>query len=99
MFQILRSEKRYFRVILVTGEIRTPPFCRFEGKFQRSTLFETEQLAEFYHALASVYEQDETLSFERDQALAELRERVGRLLPEAALRQRDTPEQSGMTMK
>ena len=99
MFQILRSEKRYFRVILVTGEIRTPPFCRFEGKFQRSTLFETEQLAEFYHALKFVRERDENLSFGRDQELAELMEQVGRLLPEVALRQRDTPEQSGMTMK
>ncbi len=69
------------------------------GLVQRDALFETEQLAEFYHALKFVVEQDETLSFGRDQELAELMEQVGRLLPEAALRQRDTPEQSGMTMK
>ena len=31
--------------------------------------------------------------------LAELMEQVGKSLPEAALRQRDAPEQSGMTMK
>lgn len=69
------------------------------GLVQKDALFETEQLAEFYHVLKFVLEQDETLSFGRDQKLAELMEQVGRLLPEAALRQRDTPEQSGMTMK
>ena len=69
------------------------------GLVQRDALFETEQLAEFYHALKFVRERDETLSFGRDQALAELMEQVGGLLPEAALRQRDAPEQSGMTMK
>lgn len=69
------------------------------GLVPKDTLFETEQLAEFYHALKFVVEQDETLSFGRDQELAELMEQVGRLLPEVALRQRDTPEQSGMTMK
>ena len=42
---------------------------------------------------------DETLSFGRDQELAELMEQVGGLLPADALRQRDAPEQSGMTMK
>ena len=69
------------------------------GLVQRDALFEPEQLAEFYHALKFVRECDENLSFGRDQELAELMEQVGRLLPEAALRQRDTPEQSGMTMK
>ena len=69
------------------------------GLVQRDALFETEQLAEFYHALKFVRERNETLSFGRDQALAELMEQVGGLLPEAALRQRDAPEQSGMTMK
>ena len=69
------------------------------GLVQRDALFEPEQLAEFYHALKFVRERDETLSFGRDQELAELMEQVGRLLPEAALRQRDVPEQRGMTMK
>ena len=69
------------------------------GLIQRDVLFEPEQLAEFYYALKFVLERDETLSFGRDQELAELMEQVGGLLPEAALRQRDTPEQSGMTMK
>ena len=69
------------------------------GLVQRDALFEPEQLEEFYHALQFVLEQDETLSFGRDQELAELMEQVGRLLPEGALQQRDTPEQSGMTMK
>ena len=69
------------------------------GLVQKDALFEPEQLAEIYHALSVVREQDETLSCGRDQELAELMEQVGRLLPEAALRQRDAPEQSGMTMK
>ena len=69
------------------------------GLVQKGALFEPEQLAEIYHALSFVREQDETLSCGRDQELAELMEQVGRLLPEAALRQRDAPEQSGMTMK
>ena len=69
------------------------------GLVPKDALFETEQLAEFYHALKFVLEKDETLSFGRDQELAELMEQVGRLLPEAALRQRDAPEQNGMTMK
>ena len=69
------------------------------GLVQKDALFEPEQLAEIYRALAFVREQDESLSFGRDQELVELMEQVGRLLPEATLRQRDAPEQSGMTMK
>ena len=56
----------------------------------KDALFEPEQLAEIYRALAFVREQDETLSFGRKRELAELMEQVGRSLPEAALRQRDT---------
>ena len=66
---------------------------------QKDALFEPEQLAEIYRALAFVREQDESLSFGRDQELKELMEQVGGLLPADALRQRDAPEQSGMTMK
>ena len=51
------------------------------------TLFEPEQLAQIYHALSFVREQDETLSFGRDQELKELMEQVGGLLPADALRQ------------
>ena len=69
------------------------------GLVQKGALFEPEQLAEIYRALRFVREQDESLSFGRDQELAELMEQVGKSLPEAALRQRDAPEQSGMTMK
>ena len=69
------------------------------GLVQKGALFEPEQLAEIYRALAFVREQDETLSFGRDQVLAELLEQGGGLLPADALRQRDAPEQSGMTMK
>ena len=69
------------------------------GLVQKDALFEPEQLAEIYRALAFVREQDETLSFGRNQELAELMEQVGKSLPEAALRQRDAPEQIGMTMK
>ena len=69
------------------------------GLVQKGTLFEPEQLAEIYRALAFVREQDESLSFGRDQELKELMEQVGGLLPADALRQRDAPEQSGMTMK
>mgnify|MGYP003206424716 FL=1 len=65
----------------------------------KDALFEPEQLAQIYHALSFVREQDETLSFGRDRELAELMEQVGKSLPEAALRQRDAPEQIGMTMK
>ena len=69
------------------------------GLVPKDALFEPEQLAEIYRALRLVREQDESLSFGRDQELAELMEQVGKSLPEAALRQRDAPEQSGMTMK
>ena len=69
------------------------------GLVQKDALFEPEQLAEIYRALAFVREQDETLSCGRDQELAELMEQVGGLLPPNVPRQRDAPEQSGMTMK
>ena len=69
------------------------------GLVQKDTLFEPEQLAEIYCALAFVREQDETISFGRDQELAELMEQVGGLLPPNVPRQRDAPEQSRMTMK
>ena len=69
------------------------------GLVQKDALFEPEQLAEIYRALAFVREQDETLSFGRDQELKELMEQVDGLLPADAPRQRDAPEQSGMTMK
>ena len=65
----------------------------------KDALFEPEQLAEIYRALRFVREQDESLSFGRDQELAELMEQVGGLLPPNVPRQRDAPEQSGMTMK
>ena len=69
------------------------------GLVQKGALFEPEQLAEIYRALRFVREQDESLSFGRDQELAELMEQVGKSLPEAAPRQRDALEQSTMTMK
>ena len=69
------------------------------GLVQKDTLFEPEQLAEIYHALRFVREQDETLSCGRDRELAELMEQVGGLLPPNVPRQRDALEQSGMTMK
>ena len=69
------------------------------GLVQKGALFEPEQLAEIYRALAFVREQDETLSCGRDQELAELMEQVGGLLPPNVPRQRDAPEQIGMTMK
>ena len=69
------------------------------GLIQKDALFEPEQLAEIYRALRFVREQDETLSFGRDQELAELMEQVGGLLPPNVPRQRDAPEQSTMTMK
>ena len=69
------------------------------GLVQKDALFEPEQLAEIYHALSFVREQDETLSFGRDQELAELMEQIGGLLPPNVPRQRDAPEQIGMTMK
>nr|WP_302658887.1 hypothetical protein [uncultured Dysosmobacter sp.] len=69
------------------------------GLVQKDAFFEPEQLAEIYRALAFVREQDESLSFGRDQELAELMDQVGGLLPPNVPRQRDAPEQSGMTMK
>ena len=69
------------------------------GLVPTDALFEPEQLAEIYRALAFVREQDKTLSFGRDQELAELMEQVSGLLPPNVPRQRDAPEQSGMTMK
>ena len=69
------------------------------GLVPKDALFEPEQLAEIYRALAFVREQDETLSFGRDRELAELMEQVSGLLPPNVPRQRDAPEQSGMTMK
>ena len=66
---------------------------------QKDALFEPEQLAEIYRALRFVREQDETISFGRDRELVELMEQVGGLLPPNVPRQRDAPEQSGMTMK
>ena len=69
------------------------------GLVQKDALFEPEQLAEIYRALRLVREQDESLSFGRDRELAELMEQVGGLLPPNVPRQRDAPEQSGMTMK
>ena len=69
------------------------------GLVPKDALFEPEQLAEIYRALAFVREQDETLSCGRDRELAELMEQVSGLLPSNVPRQRDTPEQSGMTMK
>ena len=74
-------------------------FATRSGLVQKGALFEPEQLAEIYRALAFVREQDESLSFGRDQELKELMEQVGGLLPADAPRQRDAPEQSGMTMK
>ena len=65
----------------------------------KDALFEPEQLAQIYRALRFVREQDEALSFGRDQELAELMEQVGGLLPPNVPRQRDAPEQSTMTMK
>ena len=69
------------------------------GLVQKGALFEPEQLTQIYRALAFIREQDESLSFGRDQELAELMEQISGLLPADALRQRDAPEQSGMTMK
>ena len=69
------------------------------GLVQKGALFEPEQLADIYRALAFVREQDESLSFGRDQELAELMDQVGGLLPADVPQQRNAPEQSGMTMK
>ena len=69
------------------------------GLVQKDALFEPEQLTEICHALSFVQEQDDSLSIGRGQKLEELMEQVSRLLPEDILRQRDAPEQSGMTMQ
>ena len=69
------------------------------GLVPKDALFEPEQLVEIYRALSFVREQDETLSFGRDQELAELMDQVGGLLPPNVPQWRDAPEQSGMTMK
>ena len=69
------------------------------GLVQKDALFEPEQLAQIYRALRFVREQDETLSFGRDRELAELMEQISGLLPPNVPRQRDAPEQSGMTMR
>ncbi len=69
------------------------------GLVQKGALFEPEQLTQIYRALRFVHEQDETLSFGRDRELAELMDKVGGLLHTDALQRRDSPEQSGMTMK
>ena len=74
-------------------------FTLRSGLVPKDALFEPEQLAQIYHALAFVREQDETLSCGRDQELAELMDQVGGLLPPNVPRQRDALEQSGMTMK
>ena len=74
-------------------------FATRSGLVQKGALFEPEQLAEIYRALAFVREQDESLSFGRDRELAELMEQVSGLLPTDALRQRDAPERGTMTMK
>lgn len=74
-------------------------FTLRSGLVPKDALFEPEQLAEIYRALRFVREQDETLSFGRDQELAELMDQVGGLLPLNVPRQRDAPEESGMTMK
>ena len=65
-------------------------FTLRSGLVQKGALFEPEQLAEIYRALAFVREQDETLSFGRDQELAELMDQIGGLLPPNAPRQRDS---------
>ena len=74
-------------------------FTLRSGLFQKDALFEPEQLAQIYHALSFVRDPDETLSFGREQELAELMDQVGGLLPPNVPRRRDAPEQSGMTMK
>ena len=69
------------------------------GLVPKDALFEPEQLAEIYRALAFVREQDETLSCGRDRELAELMDQISGLLPSNVPRQRDTPERGTMTMK
>ena len=81
------------------ADVHAGDFTVRGGLVPKDALFEPEQLAEIYRALAFVREQDESLSFGRDQELKELMEQVDGLLPADAPRQRDAPEQSGMTMK
>ena len=69
------------------------------GLVQKGALFEPEQLAEIYRALAFVREQDESLSFGQDRELEELMDQISGLLPTNVPRQRDTPERGTMTMK
>ena len=69
------------------------------GLVQKGALFEPEQLAEIYRALAFVREQDESLSFGQDRELEELMDQISGLLPPNVPRQRDTPERGTMTMK
>ena len=74
-------------------------FSLFGQMHSASALFEPEQLAEIYRALAFVREQDESLSFGRDRELVELMDQISGLLPSNVPRQRDTPERGTMTMK
>ena len=74
-------------------------FATRSGLVQKDALFEPEQLAEIYRALAFVREQDESLSFGRDRELEELMDQISGLLPPNVPRQRDTPERGTMTMK
>ena len=55
------------------------------GPIPKDALFEPQQLAEFYHALAFVREQDNNLSFSREQKVEDLMGQVSRLLPEETL--------------
>lgn len=59
-------------------------FVTRSGLLQKDALFEPEQLKEMYHALNFVREQDDSLTFGRDQELRELMEQIRRLSPEAA---------------
>lgn len=59
-------------------------FVTRSGLLQKDALFEPEQLKEMYHALDFVREQDDSLTFGRDQELRELMEQIRRLSPEAA---------------
>ena len=77
-------------------------FVTWEWDFDRKGVHHGHYFQEDYDAAKrdfTVREQDETLSCGRDQELAELMEQVGGLLPPNVPRQRDAPEQSGMTMK
>lgn len=59
-------------------------FVTRSGLLQKDALFAPEQLKEMYHALDFVREQDDSLTFGRDQELQELMEQIRRLSPEAA---------------